>query len=68
MLNNHAAYKYEIPYKVTFVITQCWTNGTVTLQYGLKTIWYNIHKINPYTSDTNIEDITPKNMYDYVNI
>ena len=36
MLNNHAAYKHETPYKAPFVITHCWTNFTVTLQYGLK--------------------------------
>ena len=36
MLTNNAAYKYEIPYYGPFVITQCRTNGTVTLQYGLK--------------------------------
>ena len=32
MLNNHTEYKYETPYKGTFVITQCWTNVTVILQ------------------------------------
>ena len=31
MLTNNAAYKYETPYKGPFVITQCCTNGTVTL-------------------------------------
>ena len=30
MLANNALYKYEAPYKIPFVITQCWTNGTVT--------------------------------------
>ena len=34
MHDNHAGYKYETPYNVPFVITQCWTNGTVTLQCG----------------------------------
>ena len=34
MLNNNAAYKYENPYKVPFVINQCWTNCTVTLKCG----------------------------------
>ena len=33
-LNNHTAYKYEIPYGFIFVITQCYANGTFTLQYG----------------------------------
>ena len=31
MLNKHTAYKYETPYKFPFVITQCFTNGTVNL-------------------------------------
>ena len=57
MLNNHAAYKYEIPYKVPFLIMQCWTNITVTLQCGVTKIGYNIRQINPYTSDTNVEYI-----------
>ena len=49
-------HKYEMPYKVPFVITYCWTNVPVTLQYGLKTIRHEIRRINPYTSDTNFED------------
>ena len=60
MLNNHAVYKYEIPYKGPFVITQYFINGTVTLQYGSTKIRYNILWIKPYTSDTNIEDINLK--------
>ena len=40
-----------------FVITQCWTNDTVTLQYGRIKIGYNIRHIKPYKSDTNVEDI-----------
>ena len=32
MVGNNAAYKYEIPCKGPFVITQCLTNVTVTLQ------------------------------------
>ena len=47
---------------------QCCTNGTVTLQYGPAKIRYNIHQIKPYTSDTNVEDINPENMYDEINI
>ena len=31
MLLNHTAYKYETPYKVPFVITQCFINGGVTI-------------------------------------
>ena len=29
---------------------------------------HNIRRINPYKSDTNVEDINPKNMWDDVNI
>ena len=36
MITKHTAYKYEKPYKGTFVITQCFTNGMVHLQYGTK--------------------------------
>ena len=68
MLNNHADYKYEILSKGPFVITKCWTNGTVTLQYVATKVRYNIPLIKPYTSDTNDEDINPENMYDDVNI
>ena len=39
------------------MITQCWTNGTVTLQYGATKISHNILRIKLYTSDTNVEDI-----------
>ena len=31
MLVNNDAHKYKTPYKGPFVITQCWTNGMVTL-------------------------------------
>ena len=68
ILNNHYAYKYETPYKGPFLITQCWTNGTVTLQYGPKKIRHNIGWIEPYTSDKNVEDINPEDMYDDVKI
>ena len=50
------------------MITQCWTNDTVTFQYGAMTIGNNIHRINKYKSDTNVEDINPNNMCDDVNI
>ena len=43
--NNHTAYKYETPYKGPFVITQCFTNGMVMLQYGAIQITYNMHWI-----------------------
>ena len=34
ILANHTAFKYETPYKGPFLITQCFTNGTVNLQCG----------------------------------
>ena len=67
MLNNHAAYKYETTYKVIFVITLCFTNGLVSIQYGTTKSRYNIRWITPYKSDTNVEDMNPENMCDYVN-
>ena len=63
MLNNSTLYKYENPYKGPSLITRCFTNGTVDLQYGTIKIRYNIHRIKPYKSDTNVEDIKPENMY-----
>ena len=57
MLNNDATFKYETPYKVPFDIMQFWANGTVTLQCGAIKMKHNIHRIKPYKSDTNIEDI-----------
>ena len=59
MLANHNAYKYETPYKFTFVITQCFTNVTVNLQCGLTKIRYNIRQIKPYKSDTHVHLIVP---------
>ena len=50
------------------LITRCFTNGTVNLQYGPTKIRYNIRRIKPYKYDTNVEDINPENMYDEVNI
>ena len=41
-------------------------NGNITARY--KKIMYHICWIKTYTSDTNIEDFTPENMYDGVNI
>ena len=40
----------------------------VTLKYGVIKIRHNISHIKPYTSDTNVEDVTPENMRDDVNI
>ena len=34
MFDNHAAYKYETPYKGPFLMTRCWTDGAVPIQYG----------------------------------
>ena len=42
MIANHAAYKYEMPYKGPFLITRCFTNGTVKLKHGPRKIRYNI--------------------------
>ena len=67
MLANCTAYKYETPYKGPFVITQCFTNVTVLLQYDAIKITYNICCINPYKSDIKVEDFNPKNMDDAVN-
>ena len=58
MLANNAEYKYEMPYKYPFVITQCCTNITVTLQCGLIQISHNLCRVGPYTYDTNVEHIT----------
>ena len=68
MFNNSAAYKYEKPYKGLFGITQCWTNGTVTLQCVVMKIRYNIRLIKPYKYDTSVEYINPENIYDNFNI
>ena len=68
MLIYHTAYKYETPYKIPFVITQCLTNGTVNLQCGAIKIKYNICRIKPYKSGTKLKDYNSINMYDAVNI
>ena len=57
-----------MPYKVSFVTTQCWTNGMVTLQYGAIKVRHNVRHIKPYKYDKNVEDMIPKNMCDDVNI
>ena len=61
MLTNNAAFKYENPYKGSIQITQCRTNGTVTLHFVVTKIRYNICRIKSYTYDTNVEDITAEN-------
>ena len=68
ILNNNDVKKYESPYNGPFVVIQCWDNSTVTLQYGTMKISHNIRRIKPYTSEKNVEDITPENMCDDVNI
>ena len=60
MLDNQVVYKYETPYKVPFVINQCWTNGMVTLQYGAIKIGCNIRCIKTYTYNKNVKDVTPE--------
>ena len=47
IITNHTVYKYGTPYNGPFVITQCFTNGTVNLQYGTTKITYNILHIKP---------------------
>ena len=68
MLNNIAAYKYETPYRGPFVIPWFFTNGTVNLQQGATKFRYNIRRIKPYKSNTNVEDIKPENTDEDVNV
>ena len=51
MLTKQSEYKYETTHKGPFVTIQCFTNGTVTLQYSTTQIKYNIRRIKPYISD-----------------
>ena len=57
-----------MPYKVPFVIIQCFNNGTVNLQYGSTEIRYTIRRIKPYKSDTKVEDFYSIDMNNAVNI
>ena len=50
------------------MITRCFTDGTVNIQYGPTQIRYNIRQIDPYKSDKNVEDINPENICDGLNI
>ena len=68
MLTNQTAYKYETLYKVSLVITHCFTNGTVNFHNSATQITYNIRHINLYKSDTKVEDSSSKNMSDDVSI
>ena len=67
MITNRPEYKYGTPYKGPFVITQCFTNGMVNLQFDKKTR-YNIRWINPYKPDEKVEDSNSINMSDDVSI
>ena len=53
---------------VPFVITQCFNNFTVMLQFGAIQITYNIRRIKPYKSDTKVGDYNSKIMSDDVSI
>ena len=68
MFTNNTAYRRENPFKGPFVITQCFINRTVKLQYGPTKIRYNIHRINPYKYDTKVEDSKSINISDDVSI
>ena len=50
------------------MIKQCFTNGTVDLKLGTVKIKYNIRCIEPYKSDTKVDNFSSKNMSDDVNI
>ena len=68
MLVNNTSLKYKTSHSGPFDIIQCWTNGTVTLQYGLIKICRNILCINPHISDTNVVDINLKLIIEYVTL
>ena len=68
MVTDHTAYKYETIYKSHFMITQCFSNGTVNLQYGPTKNRHNIRRIKPYKSDTKVIDLILKNMSDDISI
>ena len=68
MLNEPATCKYETPYKGSFAITRCCTDGAVNLHYYPIKISHNIRQIKPYKSDTNVEDINPDKKSDDVSI
>ena len=68
MITKHILYKCETAYAGLFVMTQCFTNGTVNLQCGPTKNRYNTRQINPYKLDTKVEDINSKSMSDGVSI
>ena len=68
MLTNNDEYKYETPYNASFVITQCWTNGTVTLECGLTKLSIIYVKLIHIHLIQMLKILTLENMYDNVNI
>ena len=50
----------EMPYKSSFVITECFTNGMVMLQCSAIKITHNIRHIKPYKTNTKVEYFNPK--------
>ena len=50
------------------LLKKYFTNGTFNLQCGAVQIRYNIRHIKPFIFDNNVEDISSKNMSNYVNI
>ena len=55
-------------YSRPFVITQCFTNGTVMLQYGATEISCDICHIMPYKLYNKVNYFNSINMFDGVNI
>ena len=68
ILTLYTSYKYETPYKGHFVITQCFTYGTVKLQCSTTYIMYNMHHIKPCKYDTKVGDYSSKYIPGDVNI
>ena len=68
MLTNHTEYKYDTPYNGPLMITHCFTNITLNLQYGATQIMYNIRRIKPYKLDNKVEDSNSIYISDGVNI
>ena len=50
------------------MIKQCFTNGTVDLKCGTVQMKYNIRCIEPYKSDTKVDNFSSKHMIDDINI
>ena len=60
MLNDHTANKFETQYKGPFVITHCFTNGTVNLQCVVIQIRYNICLTKTYKLNTKVQYLKSK--------